>query len=172
MIRTDRAADLSDTMTSASNAATAARTAATGETELSVVMPCLNESDTLAICIEKAQRAMREAGIVGEVVIADNGSTDGCPEIAEGMGARVVHVEAKGYGNALMGGINAARGNFVIMGDCDDSYDFLEIPKFVAKLREGNDLVQGCRLPKRRRNGPSWCDADYSIAGGVIPCSR
>ncbi len=90
---------------------------------------------------------MRDAGIVGEVVIADNGSTDGCPEIAEGLGARVVHVEAKGYGNALMGGINAARGKFVIMGDCDDSYDFLEIPKFVAKLREGNDLVQGCRLP-------------------------
>ena len=148
MIRTYRTADLSDTMTSATIAtATAARTGATGETELSVVMPCLNESDTLAVCIEKAQRAMREAGIVGEVVIADNGSTDGCPEIAEGLGARVVHVEAKGYGNALMGGINAARGKFVIMGDCDDSYDFLEIPKFVAKLREGNDLVQGCRLP-------------------------
>lgn len=115
--------------------------------ELSIVMPCLNEADTLAICIEKAQRAMRENGIVGEVVIADNGSTDGCPDIATGLGARVVHVKAKGYGNALMGGIESARGRYVIMGDCDDSYDFLETPRFVAKLREGYDLVQGCRLP-------------------------
>jgi hypothetical protein len=118
-----------------------------GEIELTVVMPCLNESDTLAVCIEKAQRAIRKHGIVGEVVIADNGSTDGSPEIAEGLGARVVHVEAKGYGSALMGGIAAARGRYVIMGDADDSYDFLEIPKFVDKLREGYDLVQGCRLP-------------------------
>ncbi len=124
-----------------------AAAASPSQIEVSIVMPCLNESDTLEICIQKAQRALSEAGIVGEIVIADNGSTDGCPEIAEGLGARVVHVEAKGYGNALMGGINAARGKFVIMGDCDDSYDFLEAPKFVYKLREGYDLVQGCRLP-------------------------
>ena len=110
-------------------------------------MPCLNEADTLAICIEKAQRAMREAGIEGEVIVADNGSTDGSQEIAQRLGARVVPVTEKGYGNALMGGIRAARGKFVIMGDADDSYDFLEIPKFVAKLRDGHDLVQGCRLP-------------------------
>jgi glycosyltransferase involved in cell wall biosynthesis len=110
-------------------------------------MPCLNEADTLATCIEKAQRALREHNIVGEVVVADNGSTDGSIEIAERLGARVVHVTAKGYGNALMGGIAAARGKFVIMGDADDSYDFLEIPKFVEKLRQGYDLVQGCRLP-------------------------
>jgi glycosyltransferase involved in cell wall biosynthesis len=121
---------------------------ATGEdVELSVVMPCLNEADTLETCIEKAQRAMREAGIAGEVVVADNGSTDASPAIGERLGARVVPVEAKGYGNALMGGIAAARGRFVIMGDADDSYDFLEVPKFVKKLREGYDLVQGCRLP-------------------------
>ena len=115
--------------------------------ELSVVMPCLNEADTLATCIEKAQRAMREHNINGEVVIADNGSTDGSQAIATSMGARVVDVAAKGYGNALMGGISSARGKFVIMGDADDSYDFLEIPKFVEKLREGYELVQGCRLP-------------------------
>ena len=115
--------------------------------EVSIVMPCLNEADTLATCIEKAQRALREAGIEGEVIIADNGSTDRSPEIARSLGARVIHVEEKGYGNALMGGINAARGAYVIMGDADDSYDFLDIAKFVHKLREGFDLVQGCRLP-------------------------
>jgi glycosyltransferase involved in cell wall biosynthesis len=115
--------------------------------ELSVVMPCLNEADTVAVCVEKAVRAMREAGIRGEVILADNGSTDGSQKLAESKGARVVPVAAKGYGNALMGGIAAAQGKYVIMGDADDSYDFLEIPKFVAKLREGYDLVQGCRLP-------------------------
>ncbi|HEY8559744.1 MAG TPA: glycosyltransferase family 2 protein [Pyrinomonadaceae bacterium] len=115
--------------------------------ELSVVMPCLNESDTLAVCIEKARRAMDENGIVGEIIVADNGSTDDSPDIARRLGARVIAVQEKGYGSALMGGIAAAKGRFVIMGDADDSYDFLEIPKFVGKLREGYDLVQGCRLP-------------------------
>jgi glycosyltransferase involved in cell wall biosynthesis len=115
--------------------------------EVSVVMPCLNEADTLAVCIEKAQRALRSHHIQGEIVVADNGSTDGSPEIASRLGARVVHVESKGYGRALNGGIRAARGTFVIMGDADDSYDFLEIPTFVEKLRAGYDLVQGCRLP-------------------------
>ena len=115
--------------------------------ELSVVMPCLNEADTLATCIEKAQHAMAEAGISGEVIVADNGSDDGSVDIARELGARVVPVRAKGYGNALMGGIQASRGRFIIMGDADDSYDFLEIPKFVEQLRAGHDLVQGCRLP-------------------------
>lgn len=115
--------------------------------ELSVVMPCLNEADTVAACVEKAVRALREARISGEVLVADNGSTDGSQQLAEAQGARVVAVSAKGYGNALMGGIAASRGRFVVMGDADDSYDFLEIPKFVARLREGFDLVQGCRLP-------------------------
>ena len=114
--------------------------------ELSVVMPCLNEADTLATCIRKAQSAMADHGISGEVVVADNGSTDGSQTIAASLGARVVHVAARGYGSALMGGIVAARGRYVLMGDADDSYDFAELPGFVEKLREGNDLVQGCRL--------------------------
>jgi glycosyltransferase involved in cell wall biosynthesis len=115
--------------------------------EVSVVMPCLNEADSLPTCLEKALRALRENGIAGEVIVADNGSTDGSREIATRMGARLVPVAARGYGNALMGGISAARGRFVIMGDADDSYDFLEIPRFMASLRAGAELVQGCRLP-------------------------
>jgi glycosyltransferase involved in cell wall biosynthesis len=110
-------------------------------------MPCLNEADTLATCIDKAKRALAEHGIVGEIVVADNGSTDGSQEIAARHGARVIAVADRGYGAALMGGIGAARGRFIIMGDADDSYDFGEIPRFVAKLREGFELVQGCRLP-------------------------
>jgi glycosyltransferase involved in cell wall biosynthesis len=114
--------------------------------ELSIVMPCLNEADTIAICIEKAQRAIGANDINAEIVIADNGSTDGSQEIAQRLGARVVPVPERGYGAALMGGITAARGTFVMMGDADDSYDWLEIPRFLAKLREGYALVQGCRL--------------------------
>lgn len=109
-------------------------------------MPCLNEADTIAICIEKAKRAIAEHGIDAEIVIADNGSTDGSQEIARRLGARVVPVTERGYGAALMGGITAARGTYVMMGDADDSYDWLEIPRFLAKLREGYALVQGCRL--------------------------
>jgi glycosyltransferase involved in cell wall biosynthesis len=115
--------------------------------ELSVVMPCLNEADTVGICVEKAMRVLRDEGIPGEVIVADNGSTDGSQQIARNLGARVVPVSALGYGNALMGGIAASRARFVLMADCDDSYDLLEIPKFLAKLREGHSLVQGCRLP-------------------------
>ena len=117
-----------------------------GAVELSVVMPCLNEADTLAACVSKAQRAMKDNGIVGEVVIADNGSTDGSPDIALQLGARLIRVPTRGYGSALMAGIEASRGRFVLMGDADDSYDFLELPKFVDKLRQGYELVQGCRL--------------------------
>jgi glycosyltransferase involved in cell wall biosynthesis len=116
--------------------------------ELSVVMPCLNESETIGTCVEKAMRALRDSGIRGEVIVADNGSTDGSREIAQSLGARVVPVPERGYGSALMGGIAAARGTYVIMGDADDSYDFGEIARFVAKLREGYDLVQGCRLER------------------------
>jgi len=115
--------------------------------EVSVVIPCLNEEDTLARCIEKARQACREHSIAGEIVVADNGSTDLSRAIAERHGARVVMIKEPGYGSALMGGIAAASGQFVIIGDADDSYDFLELPKIVEKLREGFDLVQGCRLP-------------------------
>jgi glycosyltransferase involved in cell wall biosynthesis len=116
--------------------------------EVSIVLPCLNEADTLETCIAKAQLAFQRANIGGEIIVADNGSTDASKAIAERMGARVVAVREPGYGNALMGGIGAAQGRFIIMGDADDSYDFTETPKFVAKLREGFELVQGCRLPR------------------------
>ena len=121
----------------------------TGETavDLSVVIPCLNEADTIAIVVGKAQAGIAAAGVVGEVVVADNGSTDGSQAIATGLGARVVPVPERGYGAALMGGIEAARGRWVLMGDADDSYDFREIPRFVEHLRQGYELVQGCRLP-------------------------
>ena len=119
----------------------------TEDIEVSVVIPCLNEEDTLARCIEKARQACREHSIAGEIVVADNGSTDLSRAIAERHGARVVMIKEPGYGSALMGGIAAASGQFVIIGDADDSYDFLELPKIVEKLREGFDLVQGCRLP-------------------------
>ena len=99
-------------------------------------MPCLNEAETLAACIEKAQRSLRENNIAGEIVVADNGSTDGSQALAESLGARVIQVAAKGYGNALMGGIAAARGQYVIMGDADDSYDFsnLQLMNILLKV--------------------------------------
>jgi glycosyltransferase involved in cell wall biosynthesis len=115
--------------------------------ELSVVIPCLNEADTIAECVMTAIRSMRESRIAGEVVVADNGSTDGSADIARSAGARVVPVTVRGYGSALMGGIAASHGRFIIMGDADGSYDFSEIPRFLDKLRQGYDLVQGCRLP-------------------------
>lgn len=114
--------------------------------ELSVVMPCLNEAETLETCIRKAQGALRDAHISGEVIVADNGSTDGSIEIAERLGARVAHVNTPGYGNALMGGIAAARGQYIVMGDADDSYDFGHIPRFLQQLRNGADLVMGNRF--------------------------
>jgi glycosyltransferase involved in cell wall biosynthesis len=117
-----------------------------GSIELSVVMPCLNEAETLETCIRKAQRALEQQNLAGEIVVADNGSTDGSIAIAERLGARVVHVRARGYGNALMGGIAAASGKYVVMGDADDSYDFSHIPRFLEKLREGADLVMGNRF--------------------------
>ncbi len=115
--------------------------------EVSVVIPCLNEADTLAECIRAAHLSMEAEGITGEVVVADNGSTDGSDRIAVEEGARLVRVPARGYGAALMGGIAAARGRYVVMGDADMSYDFGETPAFVRELRKGYDLVQGCRFP-------------------------
>jgi glycosyltransferase involved in cell wall biosynthesis len=114
--------------------------------ELTIVMPCLNESETVEICVKKALKSIGLYGIDGEVVVADNGSTDGSQQIAIAAGARVVLVEDKGYGNALMGGIEAARGKFIIMGDADDSYDFTNLMPFLEKLREGYDLVMGNRF--------------------------
>jgi len=114
--------------------------------EVSVVMPCLNEAETLRTCIEKARSALQHHGIVGEVIVADNGSSDGSQMIAQSSGARVVHVSRRGYGSALMGGIAAARGKYIIMGDADDSYDFGHIPSLVEELRRGSDLVMGNRF--------------------------
>jgi glycosyltransferase involved in cell wall biosynthesis len=114
--------------------------------ELSVVMPCLNESKTVGICVRKAAEALQQAGIAGEIVVADNGSTDGSQQIASAAGARVVSVAEKGYGSALAGGIAAAQGEFVLMADADDSYDFSHIPRFLARLREGGELVMGNRF--------------------------
>ncbi|MCA3279972.1 MAG: glycosyltransferase family 2 protein [Roseomonas sp.] len=114
--------------------------------ELTILMPCLNEAETLAACIEKAMGFLARSGIAGEVLIADNGSSDGSQDIARGLGARVVHVPEKGYGAALISGIMAARGRYVIMGDSDDSYDFSALDPFIAKLRQGFDLVMGNRF--------------------------
>lgn len=134
--RADTAADASDDRT----------------LELTVVLPCLNEAETLAVCVRKARASMAELGVDGEVVVADNGSTDGSREIARAEGARVVDVPTRGYGAALMGGIEAARGRFVIMADADDSYDLANLGPFVEALRAGADLVMGNRF-----------------AGGIVP---
>ncbi len=123
-----------------------------GEVEISIVMPCLNEAETLAVCVDQARAALAQHGLRGEVIVADNGSTDGSQRLAESHGARVVPVTRKGYGSALQGGIAAARGRYVLMGDADDSYDFGHVDRFVARLREGCDLVMGNRF-----------------AGGILP---
>jgi glycosyltransferase involved in cell wall biosynthesis len=114
--------------------------------EVSVVIPCLNEANSLAYCVDKAMKAFEAAGLSGEVVVADNGSTDGSIQIAEEHGAQVIRVAERGYGAALRAGIAGARGPFIIMGDADDSYDFTDVPRFVEKLREGNDIVLGNRF--------------------------
>lgn len=116
--------------------------------EVSIVMPCLNEAETLLGCIQEAARALVAAAVRGEIVIADNGSSDGSQAIAWKAGARVVDVPDKGYGNALMGGIRAAKGTYILMADADGSYDFGVLPSFLHALRQGADLVMGCRLPK------------------------
>ncbi len=116
------------------------------EIELSVVMPCLNEARTIGACVQEAREALTQNGINGEVLIADNGSTDGSQAIAEKWGARVVAITEKGYGHALRGGIAAARGRFILMGDADQSYDFSHLPRFLEKLRAGDDLVMGNRF--------------------------
>jgi len=121
-------------------------TEARPELELTILMPCLNEAETIEVCVRKAKGFLDRSGIAGEVLIADNGSTDGSQALAEAAGARVVAVPTKGYGSALSGGINAARGRFVIMGDADDSYDFENLDEMVETLRGGADLVMGNRF--------------------------
>jgi glycosyltransferase involved in cell wall biosynthesis len=116
------------------------------EFELSIVMPCLNEAETISSCIRKAQQYLAQHDVAGEIIIADNGSTDGSQEIAKRLGAKVVIVNNKGYGSALLGGIAAASGKYIIMGDADDSYDFSQLSPFLKKLREGYDLVMGNRF--------------------------
>lgn len=131
----------------------------TMQLELSIVMPCLNEARTVGVCIGKAQAFLQQHGVAGEIIIADNGSTDGSVELAGQMKARVVRVPVRGYGAALSAGIDAANGQFVIMGDSDDSYDFSALMPFVQKLRDGYDLVMGNRF----RGG---------IAPGAMPLSH
>src|SRR5271157_5115697 len=114
--------------------------------ELTILMPCLDEAQTLASCIKKAKSFLADNNIKGEILIADNGSTDGSQQIAAAKGARLVNVEIKGYGSALSGGIEAAKGKYIIMGDADGSYDFTSLMPFVEKLREGYDLVIGNRF--------------------------
>ena len=121
--------------------------------EVSVVIPCLNEANSLGYCVDKALKAFQAAGLCGEVVVADNGSTDGSTQIAEEHGARVIRVEERGYGAALRAGIASARGPFIVMGDADDSYDFTEVPRFVEKLRAGNDIVLGNRFRGEIKSG-------------------
>ena len=116
--------------------------------EISFVLPCLNEALTIAYCVQECITAIRASGVSGEVVVADNGSTDGSPEIAARAGARVIHVAARGYGSALISGIQAARGKYVLIGDSDMSYDFSQMPRFWEQLRHGADLVVGCRMPR------------------------
>ena len=114
--------------------------------ELSVIMPCLNEALTLAVCVRRAQETLAKHGIRGEVIVGDNGSTDGSQAIARALGACVIDVPQRGYGAALLGAIAAARGKYILMGDSDASYDFGEIPAFLHKLREGFELVMGNRF--------------------------
>lgn len=128
------------------------------EIELTILMPCLNEQNTVAQCVSLARQFLSESGVCGEVLVADNGSTDNSAALAEEAGARVVSISERGYGNALIGGIKAARGKYIIMGDCDMSYDFLHLGGFVEKLREGFPLVMGCRLD--------------NIAKGAMPFSH
>jgi glycosyltransferase involved in cell wall biosynthesis len=123
------------------------------EIEVSVVMPCLNEALTVGTCVAKAVATLQRLGVKGEVIVADNGSTDGSQELATNAGARVVHAERRGYGAALQAGIAAAKGCYIIMGDADDSYDFTALEPFIERLRAGDDLVMGNRFKGGIRPG-------------------
>src|SRR5262245_13664804 len=114
--------------------------------EVTVLMPCLNEAETVAVCVQKAAECLERLGVRGEIVVSDNGSTDGSQALAEAAGARVIHAPVRGYGGALMAGIAAARGRYVIMGDADDSYDLANLGPFIDELRAGRDVVMGNRF--------------------------
>jgi hypothetical protein len=124
--------------------------------ELSVVIPCLNEAESIAVVIEKAHRTMEREGITGEVVVADNGSTDGSAELAAKAGARVVHEPRRGYGSAYLAGFDVARGTYILMGDADDTYDFTQLGRFLAPLRDGADMVIGNRMTGLRPGSMPW----------------
>jgi hypothetical protein len=136
----------SDASTDLAPAASPSATEAPTAVELTILMPCLDEAETLETCIRKAQDFLARAEVDGEVLIADNGSTDGSQEIARGLGARVVDIPQRGYGAALIGGIKAARGRYIVMGDADDSYDFSALDPFLTQLRDGAELVMGNRF--------------------------
>ena len=115
--------------------------------DISVVLPCLNESETLGICIHKAKKQIKKLNIKGEIIVADNGSSDGSIEIAKKLGAVVINVKEKGYGNVLRAGIKKSRGKYILIADSDDSYNLNDLPKFYKKINRGYDIIQGCRLP-------------------------
>ena len=141
-------------------------------TDLTIVMPCLNEAETLGGCIEKARLGIERSGVRGEILVADNGSEDDSVQIAEKLGARVIHVKEKGYGNALRGGIKAASGKWIVMGDADESYDFSETDRFVKKFQEGFELVMPVAVC--RAEAAKFCRAQCHshIAGSVTRSFR
>ena len=136
--------------------------------EVSVVIPCLNEMNTIGACIETAQQAFKEAGVAGEVVVSDNGSTDGSIELSRSLGARVVHADLRGYGHALRKGLNEARGQFIIMGDADDSYEFTEVPRFVERWRAGYDIVMVKRVASSSRYSGGHIHIGTRVFSGVL----
>tara|TARA_B100000989_G_scaffold45826_1_gene29425 strand:+ start:29675 stop:30781 length:1107 start_codon:yes stop_codon:yes gene_type:complete len=116
--------------------------------EISVVLPCLNESETVGACIKKAKKQIKNLNIKGEIIVADNGSNDGSIQIAKKLGAIVINVKNKGYGNVLRAGIKKSKGKFILIADADDSYNLNDLPKFYRKINQGFDIIQGCRLPR------------------------
>jgi glycosyltransferase involved in cell wall biosynthesis len=143
-------------LTTRTGAARPERMAETSELELSVVIPCLNEAEAIGLVVEKAIRTMAAEGIPGEVVVADNGSEDGSPQLAEAAGARVVYEPRRGYGSAYQAGFAAARGEYILMGDADDTYDFTQLKRFVEPLREGADMVIGNRMSNIQPGAMPW----------------
>lgn len=139
-----------------SQSATLESASQNGQIDISVVIPCLNEADGVGVCVEKAIKAFDKMGVTGEVVVADNGSTDGSPEIAEAAGARVVHESRPGYGSAYLAGFAAAQGRYIVMGDADDTYDFSKIDDFVEKLDEGYEMVIGNRMDSIQPGAMPW----------------